>query len=76
MQQHPTETSAPPTADRLLTTADAADWLGLAPYTLRRWRSEGRGPHWVKVGRLARYRHRDLEVFAAERVVSPGGEQS
>lgn len=43
--------------DRLLTTAEAAERLGLASQTLNNWRSAGIGPAFVKVGsRTVRYR--------------------
>lgn len=34
----------------LLSTAEAARLLGLAPYTLRLWRHKGKGPRYVKLG--------------------------
>ena len=44
----------------------AAELLGgLSPRTLERWRIEGRGPAYVRVGRLIRYRTEDLEQFVA-----------
>ena len=35
--------------------------------TLQRWRLEGIGPVFVKLGRLVRYRQSDLELFLEER---------
>ena len=35
--------------------------------TLQRWRLEGGGPVFVKLGRLVRYRQSDLEHFLDER---------
>ena len=35
--------------------------------TLQRWRLEGVGPTYVKLGRLVRYRQSDLESFLEER---------
>lgn len=61
---------APPAA--LIDTDAAAAWLGMASTTLRRWRSEGRGPRWVKVGRLAKYRVADLADWADAHVVESG----
>lgn len=57
----------------LLDSNAAASWLGVAPYTLRRWRCEGRGPAFIKIGPLARYRLSDLEAFVASRRITPGG---
>lgn len=42
--------------DRLLTTAETADWLNVNEQTLRNWRTTGGGPPAVKVGRHVRYR--------------------
>lgn len=41
-------------------TADAAARLGVETATLDNWRWSGRGPAFVKVGRLVRYRLSDL----------------
>jgi len=36
--------------------------------TLQRWRLEGIGPVYVKLGRLVRYRQYDLDTFIEERM--------
>ena len=42
----------------------AAEYLGVAVRTLQWWRSVGRGPRFVKIGRLVRYRIReDLDAY-------------
>lgn len=51
----------------LLTTSDAAAYLGLACATLNKWRCHGGGPVFVKLGRAVRYRRDDLNAFLAER---------
>ena len=38
--------------------------------TLQRWRLEGVGPTYVKLGRLVRYRQTDLDAFLEERACS------
>jgi excisionase family DNA binding protein len=48
----------------LLTTAEAAGRLGLSPRTLEKWRSNGNGPRYRKLGAAVRYRVADLEAFA------------
>lgn len=49
-----------------LTEAAAAEYLGLAPATLTRWRScGGRGPAFRKFGGAVRYARIDLEAYAA-----------
>lgn len=48
----------------LLDEKEAAAALGCAICTLRNWRSQKRGPRFVKVGRrLVRYRRSDLAEF-------------
>jgi predicted DNA-binding transcriptional regulator AlpA len=61
-------------ADRLLTEKEAAALLGLAPNTLRTWRSTGRAgqPCWCKIGRACRYRLSDVQAYIAQ--LSDGAE--
>jgi excisionase family DNA binding protein len=47
----------------------AAPLLGLTAPTLRRWRHEGRGPRYCKVGSSVRYKVADLEEFISKRIV-------
>ena len=42
----------------------AAARLGLSPRTLDRWRAEGTGPPWARLGGSARYRIGDLDAWA------------
>lgn len=44
---------------------DAAEFIGVAPKTLRDWRSNGRGPAFVQYGECGRvmYRRKDLDAF-------------
>jgi hypothetical protein len=63
-------------AQRVLTTSEAADRLGVSPRTLEHWRLKGGGPVFCKVGhRTVRYRANDLEVFLSEgaRINTSGG---
>lgn len=48
-----------------LTTRQAADYLGLSPNTLSRWRWSGDGPPFKKLGRAVRYGVADLDAWAA-----------
>jgi predicted DNA-binding transcriptional regulator AlpA len=65
--QHETRPAA-----RLLTPKQAAEFLSVPEGTLAQWRSQSRGPVFVKLeGRLVRYRARDLENYIAGRVVEP-----
>lgn len=57
--------------DDLLDTNEAAVYLGgekrpFAPYTLRLWRVEERGPVYRKIGGKVRYLRSDLDKFIAE----------
>lgn len=48
---------------QILDTRDAADFLGLSPHTLERWRWSGNGPRFLKMGKAVRYRRADLENY-------------
>ncbi len=52
-------------AELLVNESEAARLLTLAPSTLRIWRSKGRGPRFVRLGRAVRYRIADLQAFVA-----------
>lgn len=56
---------------RLMTEVDAADFLRLSIRTLQAWRSQGRGPGFVRVGRAIRYRKADLIAWIDAQAVSP-----
>jgi len=50
-------------------SSDLVDEVGLAGRlkvarsTLQNWRYTGRGPRWIKLGRLIRYRVADVDAF-------------
>jgi excisionase family DNA binding protein len=48
----------------LLTTKEAAAWLGLNPNTLEKWRVHGGGPIYRKHGRYVRYHLEDLIAWS------------
>jgi excisionase family DNA binding protein len=50
-------------ADPKLSNTDAAAYLGISPKTLNDWRSAGRGPDYLKIGTLVRYRQSDLDAY-------------
>ncbi len=56
----------------LLKEREVAARLHVSVACLRRWRLEGRGPRFVKLSALVRYRPEDLEQWLAGRPV--GGE--
>jgi excisionase family DNA binding protein len=47
----------------LITEGEAAAILRVSLTSLRRWRREGRGPVYRKLGRTVRYRPQDLADF-------------
>lgn len=58
----------------LLTTAQAAkEAFGghVTPTTMQWWRTTGRGPKYVKIGRRVFYRRAELDDFIAANVRSP-----
>ncbi len=59
------------TSPQFVTEAKAADYLGLAPATLSRWRWAVKGPAYRKFGTAVRYSITDLEDFAAIKAVRP-----
>ena len=48
---------------RLLNTAQAAEYTGLAKQTLHQKRVSGGGPKFCKIGRSVRYRREDLNFW-------------
>lgn len=72
---HPTEEPGrlPTTAPRwgpVLTTRQAAEYIGLKPQTLRVMKSEGAGPVVFKQSRLNVYYPADLDAWLAHRLVA------
>ena len=54
----------------LLTPKQAAEFLGIPLGTLAQWRSQRRGPAYIKLeDRLVRYRRSDLEAYLAGHLV-------
>jgi predicted site-specific integrase-resolvase len=51
--------------DPLMNEVDAARLLQVSLASVRRWRREGRGPVFRKLGRSVRYRAADLADFVA-----------
>ncbi|MBV9158488.1 MAG: helix-turn-helix domain-containing protein [Acidobacteriaceae bacterium] len=50
----------------LITETEVAKRLHVSLASIRRWRLEGRGPAFVKVGALVRYRPEDLDTWLSE----------
>lgn len=57
----------------ILTPVEAAAWLRSKTRTLERWRHEGKGPTFVRVGRHVGYRLEDLETWLARHTCSLDG---
>jgi hypothetical protein len=55
---------------QLLTESELADILRISVAALRKWRVIGRGPQFIKIGPLVRYRAGDVQVWLESR---PGG---
>ena len=63
------------TTDSKLSNADAAAYLGISPKTLNDWRSAGRGPNYLKLGTLVRYRQSELDAFLEQCTVRTAREE-
>lgn len=52
--------------EKLMNTAEVAEWLNMAPGTIRKWVHFGFIPH-VKLGRAVRFSRKDIEQWLQER---------
>jgi predicted site-specific integrase-resolvase len=59
----------------LLTEEDVAKQLHVSLAALRRWRLEGRGPKFIKVSALVRYRPEELEDWLASQPTGGSAER-
>jgi len=60
------------TRERLLTEAEVAEWLGLSPLTLRKWRCLRTHPlPFLKLAKTIRYRESDVLPFLERHMVVP-----
>jgi excisionase family DNA binding protein len=59
---------------RLLTTAEAAEFVRLSQANLEKMRVYGGGPGFVRLGRAVRYRIADLEAWIAAGLVGSTSE--
>jgi predicted DNA-binding transcriptional regulator AlpA len=53
------------TPQRLLNEHEVADSCSINVLTLRKWRSQKRGPQFVKIGALVRYRPEAVDAWIA-----------
>ena len=49
--------------EKLLTQQQLADELEVSLRTLERWRQQGTGPAFIRVGRSPRYRRSDIDAW-------------
>jgi excisionase family DNA binding protein len=61
-------------AEVLLTQQQVAEMLQVSVRTLERWRQNGSGPPFVKVGRSPRYRLADIERWLETSSETKGGD--
>lgn len=52
-----------PLARRLLNNDDTADQLGISRRTLPVWRVQGKGPKFIKIGKLVRYDESEVTAW-------------
>jgi excisionase family DNA binding protein len=55
----------------VMTEPETAEHIGISLSGLRKWRSDGRGPPYVRLGRLIRYRRTVVEEWLEKRMISP-----
>jgi len=48
-----------------LTTDELAERLRLKTQTVHGWRKKGKGPRWVKLDGIVRYKMKDVEAYEA-----------
>ncbi|MFT8638712.1 helix-turn-helix transcriptional regulator [Bifidobacterium sp.] len=53
--------------DSLWSSERAAEFLGIMPSSLRRWRSKHEGPAFVRVGNKVRYDPEDVRAWVSSR---------
>ena len=56
----------------LLTEKQVSALLGISLSSLQKWRHFRKGPSYLKIGHLVRYRLNDLEAFFEKALVNPG----
>ena len=54
----------------VMTTVEAAEYVGLKKPTMERFRFLGQGPAYCKLGGAVRYRKKDLDAWLDSRAVS------
>jgi predicted DNA-binding transcriptional regulator AlpA len=60
------------TRQRLLNEREVATSCSISVLTLRKWRSVKRGPKFIKISTLVRYRPEDIDAWIAEQKPGSG----
>jgi predicted DNA-binding transcriptional regulator AlpA len=68
--QHQALLPLPVSDDELIPAHRLPLYVGLAAQTLARWRCEGQGPAFLKIGRRVAYRAGDVRAWLRQRVRS------
>ena len=63
-------------AQEVMTERQVSETYGLTVPYLRRARRERRGPRFLKVGKLVRYRRTDIEAYLTSHTVETNGNAS
>ena len=58
-----TTTQAQPVARQLLNNDETADMLNVSRRTLPVWRVQGKGPKFIKIGKLVRYERTEIDAW-------------
>lgn len=59
--------------DKLLTPKETSKFLGVREITLAIWRSEGKGPNYIKVGGSVRYSLLELKCYLTKNTIKVNG---
>jgi predicted DNA-binding transcriptional regulator AlpA len=62
--------------ESLVDTGEAARILGCTKAAVTLWRRERRGPNYVRLGRLIRYRRSDLFTWIESRLIQQNEEEA
>lgn len=59
--------------DRLIPDK-AAHYIGISVHLLNKWRSQGKGPPYYKLGGIVKYKRKDLDEWVEAQRVTPEGQ--
>lgn len=57
--------------DKRLSTAQVAERLGVSEQSVRRWRSQGKGPSYVKIGNKVWYEPVYVDMWLEDHTIRP-----